>query len=181
MLQVETQCRSVAGEKEPRASWKGVCFNIYVCFARLCTLWLISRKFWRVCHLKRVANPESDSGGGGGLTCSRNAHFMGEALPGPQSLLLPGAPHAWLDPGALFQSKFPSYFLFYFSLISQVSSHSFLKPGAIVWTLRSCKRAHTKTCTGVLMAILFIIARAREQPLGCPRVGEWRNKSGTSK
>lgn len=133
MLQVKIQRRrSVTGGKWACVFWKGVCSNIYFCFARLCTLWLISRKFWRVCHLKCVTNPESDSGAGGRLTCSQNAHFMGEVLLGSQALLPSSALNVSLNPGALFHLTFPFYSLFYFPLISQDSSHSLLKTGMIV-------------------------------------------------
>lgn len=39
---------------------------------------------------------------------------------------------------------------------------------------------HTKTCTQMFIAALFIIAKTWKQPR-CPLVGEWINKCGTSR
>jgi len=35
--------------------------------------------------------------------------------------------------------------------------------------------AHTKTCTGIFITVLFVIAKTWKQPR-CPSVGEWINK-----
>lgn len=45
----------------------------------------------------------------------------------------------------------------------------------LVFVQRNRTRIHTKTCTWIFIAALFIVTKAWKQPR-CPLIGEWINK-----
>ena len=47
------------------------------------------------------------------------------------------------------------------------------------FTQKTWKHVHTKTCTQMFIAVLFILANIWKQPK-CPLIGEWGSKCDTS-
>lgn len=74
--------QKVSHWKERKCMHSGKMFVLMLVSTTLHTFWVKLEDVWRVCHLKCMTNPESDSEDGERLTCSQSTHFMGEELSG---------------------------------------------------------------------------------------------------
>lgn len=101
--------------KESKCAHSGKMFVIYLYLPSYTPFGLVLM-FWKICHLKCMTNPESNSEDGERLTCSQSAHFMGEELSAYHFILLSRALNILHNPWAPFQLTFSIYFLFYSGL-----------------------------------------------------------------